>query len=486
LPRSGGNSSAPGSCGIFFFGINPENRPFFLQKQQYSYFVSTMAFIPFVQIPSGQTHPDYDNIRGDGFIAYYVEKYSSDRRLLFGHLFENRIIRPFVQRTYKGGTKMLQRSLLLILVVCLGVVFTGAQSPGGDASDGLIAGAGDIAGTVLDPRTGNPIQGVVVDIMLPNGNPSGIPPATTNAQGKFTFSSITDTDYMLVIEDPNYITTKIWTTVTDGSMTTLTPIHYLRHPVLYHGTACGDIYDVLTGDLIPNVSIKFRRGINAPITEPVVYTDSTGIWGYWKLQNMEAGVYTGYTSKNGYEDGTFNVYVMGNEEICNQNGAMSPVVEEDELRIILQWGASPSDLDSHLWAYHHGCAVANPFHQYFSSIGHACSTWFALDLDDTSSYGPETSTIYKTSDGFSPRINQPYRFAVHDYSNRSSGTSSAMSNSPGLRVDAITSQGTTTFYMPTNTPATVWSVFDAEFDGTVWHFTTVNDFYFESDPGSVY
>jgi hypothetical protein len=86
--------------------------------------------------------------------------------------------------------------------------------------------------------------------------------------------------------------------------------------------------------------------------------------------------------------------------------------------------------------------------------------------------------------------NQPFNFLVHDYSNLSSGTSQAMSNSPGLQVQVYGGGGTgectnTVFTMPPFTPATVWHVFEAVWDGTNWSITPMDDYCFDSSPTSV-
>ena len=84
-------------------------------------------------------------------------------------------------------------------------------------------------------------------------------------------------------------------------------------------------------------------------------------------------------------------------------------------------------------------------------------TFAELDLDDLSSYGPETVTIYDQIDG-------TYRFSVHDYTNRSSESSTALSNS-GAQVRIYKGSGLLeTFNVPTNMGGTLWTVF--EMNGT--------------------
>ena len=74
---------------------------------------------------------------------------------------------------------------------------------------------------------------------------------------------------------------------------------------------------------------------------------------------------------------------------------LSPEVGEGEIRIVLTWGSSPTDLDS--YAIGKSSSGRN-FNINFSNktiadIGN-------LDVDDTSSYGPETITITDTGASF--------------------------------------------------------------------------------------
>ncbi|MCZ7585858.1 MAG: hypothetical protein M5R36_22405 [Deltaproteobacteria bacterium] len=222
---------------------------------------------------------------------------------------------------------------------------------------------------------------------------------------------------------------------------------------------------------------------------PVLYSATTGALGYYSVEKMHAGVYTGYASAPGHMTGYFFVYVLGDREVCGQNGTLSPVINGDELRIVLQWGDAERPGLASLGAASR-VRIDQPLPLVLSGGGivrrHGVLDVFRADLDDTTSNGPETTTIKDSLDGNAPFPNSPYRFAVQDYTNRSSVTSQAMSNSNGLRVDVLTAAGQQTFYMPPNTPATVWSVFDAEFDGSSWTITAVDDYYFEYDPAYVY
>ena len=136
--------------------------------------------------------------------------------------------------------------------------------------------------------------------------------------------------------------------------------------------------------------------------------------------------------------------------------ALSPIMKGlDSLRIVLNWGATPFDLDSHL-------AFSN--NHIFFNAKNGEKAW--LDVDDTSSYGPETITIDKRLDGTT------YTYAVHDYSNAADVNDRALSAS-GARVFVYVGQSLVkTYYVPTGT-GNVWTVFRITGDGSIEDIDTL-------------
>lgn len=70
----------------------------------------------------------------------------------------------------------------------------------------------------------------------------------------------------------------------------------------------------------------------------------------------------------------------------------SYAVDNKAFKIVLSWGSSPRDLDSHIC----GKSSKNDFHVFYSnkSFSENGKIIAHLDTDDTSSYGPETITLY--------------------------------------------------------------------------------------------
>ncbi|CAN5403552.1 hypothetical protein BH11PSE9_BH11PSE9_23990 [soil metagenome] len=117
----------------------------------------------------------------------------------------------------------------------------------------------------------------------------------------------------------------------------------------------------------------------------------------------------------------------------------------------LTWGAAPSDLDSHLFA-------PDGSHVYYSNKGSLLSAPFAnLDVDDTSSYGPEVMTLTRLMVG-------TYKYSVRNFSGFGSGPISAS----GARVELNVPSRTAELFAPPATGETSatnwWNLFEFDVD----------------------
>ena len=132
--------------------------------------------------------------------------------------------------------------------------------------------------------------------------------------------------------------------------------------------------------------------------------------------------------------------------------AISPVMEElDGMRIVLSWGSSPEDLDSHL-SYEGGYVC---YYQKDASQAN-------LDVDDTDSYGPETITITKKIQG------KKYVYAVHNFSDKDNGNNNRLSTISRAKVYVyIGNTLVRTFTPPVNTKGTVWIPFLIDENGNL-------------------
>jgi uncharacterized protein YfaP (DUF2135 family) len=137
--------------------------------------------------------------------------------------------------------------------------------------------------------------------------------------------------------------------------------------------------------------------------------------------------------------------------------AISPVMNNlDGMRIVLNWGAEPHDLDSHV--------VYPGNHVYFSSMRGADAM---LDVDNTTGFGPETITLARK------HVGEKYVYAVHDYSDRANLQTDRLSKS-GAKVFVYVGQTLVkTYYVPTTGIGNLWTVFAVTPEGEFQDLNTI-------------
>lgn len=194
-------------------------------------------------------------------------------------------------------------------------------------------------------------------------------------------------------------------------------------------------------------------------------TNSSGVYTF---TSVSAGTVSLTTSLSGYSSDTRQVTITAGQT-TQVTVSLSPQLATGEIRFVLNWGATPSDLDSHLTGPPE--TGTTRFHVYYSNRAPS-GAGANLDHDDTTSYGPETVTITQRRAG-------TYKYYVHDYSNRSSSTSNAMSQS-GAVVQVYNSAGLVATYNVPNQAGTLWYVCDL--DGSTGALSSKNVMSFESSP----
>ncbi len=123
--------------------------------------------------------------------------------------------------------------------------------------------------------------------------------------------------------------------------------------------------------------------------------------------------------------------------------AISPVMESlDGMRVVLTWGKTPDDLDSH---------IAYPGNHIYFEAKQGLSA--NLDVDDTDSFGPETVTLEKK------RFGETYVYAVHDYTNSNNPQGRDLSNSQAKVFVYVGQSLVRTYYVPKNKVGNLWTVF---------------------------
>ncbi|MCL2196382.1 MAG: hypothetical protein FWB77_02075 [Treponema sp.] len=171
-------------------------------------------------------------------------------------------------------------------------------------------------------------------------------------------------------------------------------------------------------------------------------TDKDGIAAFPKHDD---GIYTLSFSKNGFISFQMEIKVKLNN-IYNNRISVSPVMRGDYLRIVLDWGQRPLDLDIHLIKE---CG----YHISYRDMHNAADGSVTLDRDAMNGFGPETITIIETD------LYAVYQLFIHDYTNRNNSSSNELSNS-GATVRVYNRNGLIEmFSVPESLDEVQWNVF---------------------------
>lgn len=330
-----------------------------------------------------------------------------------------------------------------------------------------------VKGNVLDAETMEPIQDATITLINTNTNEKK--ETKTDSQGEFSISTAGGSTFRVITRKQGYITfaetmdldphevkqiqTRLAIKGSDGT-TEL-------------GKAGGEIHDAVTGQGMENVKLTLRKHWGQTTGDIVkeLYTDINGTY---VIQDLPLGNYTVTMEKEQYVTDSFNIVVTRSGNL-NQHGAMVPKTiegEQSELRVVLTWGATPMDLDSHLV----GVSAQDAFHiSFMNRIAFNDEDKIAdLDVDDTDSYGPETVSLYKTDGAMK------YHYYIHDYTNREEDSSSQLAHSGARLSIFIEGKYKETMYIPTNQSGTLWHAFD--YDPINKNIIKVNRFSYQSSP----
>lgn len=345
----------------------------------------------------------------------------------------NEMLSSFANGSTEGGFSQFNG-------VGIGFVFDEAGEPIPDVKiTATCISEGDALTNNSDPNT----QIVITDTMV-----------TTDSNGAYEVVRPSG-EYILQFEKSGYLGETIYFTSLPESIT------YVDTVTLFDKkwnssiglTVHGKVTDALNGNGVDGVTIKFRKGWNNErgdyvksfLVDKQVKTDSNGEYEV----GLAVGAYTAELVKDGYVMSHSNIVASPNGKI--QYSTITPKLDENEFRIILTWGDSPSDLDSYLA----GTLNGNDFLVNYSrkTITYNGSNVVSLDLDDTTSYGPETITLSWSTDF------GDCTYYVSDYSNRWNPNSMALSYSFAKVVIYKGNSLLSTYNVPVGINGTRWDVF---------------------------
>ncbi|MBU0560707.1 MAG: hypothetical protein KKD86_12990 [Bacteroidetes bacterium] len=143
----------------------------------------------------------------------------------------------------------------------------------------------------------------------------------------------------------------------------------------------------------------------------------------------------------------FEIEIQARTLIFNRF-SISPKMPIGTVRVVLDWGKSPNDLDAHL-------VKEGDYHISFRNMIVSKDGIARLDKDDIDGFGPETITI-KSIDK-----NASYKFYTHDYTNKGSASSTALGNSnASIKVYGGDNELLEVFTVSSSLVGDKWEVFE--------------------------
>jgi uncharacterized protein YfaP (DUF2135 family) len=157
--------------------------------------------------------------------------------------------------------------------------------------------------------------------------------------------------------------------------------------------------------------------------------------------------------KEGYSD------LVAKCPCADMTYAISPIMANlDGMRVVLNWGANPHDLDGHL---------VFPRNHVFFYHKHAADV--EQDIDHTDGYGPETITIARKHPG------ERYVYSVHDFTDKMASGTNALSNSDAKVFVYVGQTLIRTYYVPKNRTGNIWRVFAISEQGDIQDINEMTD-----------
>ncbi|NJK83467.1 MAG: hypothetical protein HC912_06230 [Saprospiraceae bacterium] len=217
----------------------------------------------------------------------------------------------------------------------------------------------------------------------------------SDANGDFEITLPAENDLTIYFRRPGYREVVYANVrITSNVITYLRAVLQINEGLSGTGNVTGIIYDAVTGQRVPSLSMKLREGMNTT-TGTVIREATTSSQGSFSFTGVGVGNYTAEVSGTGYNTLYLNLISLGSISVGNQNGVIAPLNDDSKYRAVLSWGATPSDLDLHLTG---PLASGDRFHTYYANRTPVGSN-SRLDVDVVTGFGPETITLTETIAG---------------------------------------------------------------------------------------
>lgn len=312
---------------------------------------------------------------------------------------------------------------------------------------------GQVVKADADNNMGNnlPLLSTQIKVCTMDGQVEGTE-GYTETKGKYEINTDDFEECVMTFSKSGYLSEKMYIAESDSELQNViycSTVELIPKEQDGKGAATGVVKSATTAKGVGNIELNIRRGIHNIYTDVVMktVTDSNGMY---KIQDLPAGNYTVEVldESEEYEMSYFEIKILGNKIIANQNGIVSPEMDHAYLRNVLTWGLNPNDLDSHMVCNFSNGKSAHVY--YADKIGYCNKNVVCqLDVDDTSSYGPETITLQGTKPGI-------FNYYIYHYSG--SGSLSTSQASVCLYLQGTEGMKMYTFHVPEGS-GRYWSVY---------------------------
>jgi hypothetical protein len=198
-------------------------------------------------------------------------------------------------------------------------------------------------------------------------------------------------------------------------------------------------------------TLRFYDAISGnPVAESTVLIENIG-----EFKTDEEGKVTFPRQPDGKlrilfkKDGYIPVFILAEvvaETIFFNRFSVSPIMNINQFRVVLDWDQNPGDLDSHF-------QKQGGYHISYRNTRVLTDGTGQLDRDDMDGYGPETITVAQLDS------NGQYQYSVHNYSHEMNSSALPLSKSKATIRVYGNNQLLKTYQVPQNFEGKTWNVF---------------------------
>lgn len=322
------------------------------------------------------------------------------------------------------------KTRIAIALLAAGFILAGCSKDDNPATTPPPGGNITVSGTIQS-FGGQPVANAIIQAFSGNTT-TGTPVATdtSSSTGQWSLILAASGRHTWVVTATSLPTSTFSVNIPTGQASV-----GLGNTVLAEQRINGIINDAQTGQPIQNAVVRFFSGTASDTGGyrfPDMTTNAAGSW----TGTFAIGSYVGVIYAADHVPLVTGVAVTDTTTRQLTTTVTQPI-PAGQMRIVLNWGLQPSDLDSHLTGDSSATAGNPRYHVFYGNrvVQQANGDTIAfLDRDDVSSFGPETITIFKFFPG-------TLRYKIHDYTYRNATGSHYMSDSSSAVVRVYTSAG---------------------------------------------